>query len=449
MLKKIFLIALVTVFSITVQTTYAQGIGVNETGASPDPSAGLDVDFDDRGLLGPRLTTAQRNSINSPAQGLQIFNIDTDCIEVYFSSGGWLPVRCGCPSFAAATFASPASVGVGLIATFSADSISSSLDYIWSFQNGTPSTSSNTFENVTWSQAGTYEVSLTVTEENGCSATETINVLVDATVSGLYSFNNCGQTGRLGPTQTQCNTEYSGTTLGGNVTVNSGVQTWVVPTSANYRITVVGAKGGDANSSNQGGLGVSMRGDFSFNAGDQLDIIVGHRGQNTGYAGGGGASAVSLNNNPLIVAGGGGGGNSVTNQNSGYDAVTGQNGVASNWPGGTGGNGANGGQAQGGAGFFSDGLTAGSGSSAPQSLQNGGAGGDGYSTYWGGFGGGGSGFGGGGGGGGYSGGSAGSYSCCTSVEAPGGGGGSFNNGTNQVNIAGFNSGHGYVIIEQL
>lgn len=44
MLKKIFSTVLITIFcSIAMQTIYAQGIGINETGAAPDSSAILDV----------------------------------------------------------------------------------------------------------------------------------------------------------------------------------------------------------------------------------------------------------------------------------------------------------------------------------------------------------------------------------------------------------------------
>lgn len=46
----------------------------------------------------------------------------------------------------------------------------------------------------------------------------------------VYSFTNVGATGRFGPTQTQVNNAYSGTTLGGQVSINTqGVQEWVVP----------------------------------------------------------------------------------------------------------------------------------------------------------------------------------------------------------------------------
>jgi len=66
---------------LLVQAAFAQGIGVNETGANPDPSAGLDADFTNKGFLPPRLTTAQRDAIVTPAEGLMIYNTDLKCVQ--------------------------------------------------------------------------------------------------------------------------------------------------------------------------------------------------------------------------------------------------------------------------------------------------------------------------------------------------------------------------------
>src|SRR5258708_4812306 len=57
-------------FLFTLCTVHAQNIGINNTGAAPVASAALDVDATNKGLLIPRLTTAQRNNISSPATGL-------------------------------------------------------------------------------------------------------------------------------------------------------------------------------------------------------------------------------------------------------------------------------------------------------------------------------------------------------------------------------------------
>ena len=59
----------------------AQNVGIGT--AAPDPSARLHVEDNQRGILIPRLTTAQRNGIVGPARGLIIYNIDCDVIEYY------------------------------------------------------------------------------------------------------------------------------------------------------------------------------------------------------------------------------------------------------------------------------------------------------------------------------------------------------------------------------
>ena len=49
------------------------------------------------------------------------------------------------------------------------------------------------------------------------------------------TFTNAGATGREGPSQSQINTAYDGTTLDDAVTVNTqGIQEWTVPASVSY-----------------------------------------------------------------------------------------------------------------------------------------------------------------------------------------------------------------------
>jgi hypothetical protein len=60
----------------------AQGVGINETGAAPDPAAGLDINFNNKVFLPPRLTTEQRNGILSAPTGAMIYNITLACLQV-------------------------------------------------------------------------------------------------------------------------------------------------------------------------------------------------------------------------------------------------------------------------------------------------------------------------------------------------------------------------------
>jgi len=58
-------------------------IAINTDGRLPDSTAILDVQSTNQGLLFPRLTTAQRDAIQNPADGLMIFNTDTKILEVF------------------------------------------------------------------------------------------------------------------------------------------------------------------------------------------------------------------------------------------------------------------------------------------------------------------------------------------------------------------------------
>jgi len=63
-------------------------VGINGAATDPHPSAMLDVQSLERGFLPPRMTTAQRNAIASPASGLMIFNTDTECLNLW-TGGAW------------------------------------------------------------------------------------------------------------------------------------------------------------------------------------------------------------------------------------------------------------------------------------------------------------------------------------------------------------------------
>ena len=257
-----------------------------------------------------------------------------------------------------------------------------------------------------------------------------------------HTFTNCSATGSAGPVQASCRSAYSTTWDENNsyFTVTGGIQSWTVPITGNYTITVVGGGGGGGAT---GGKPASMRGDFSLSQGAVIKILVGQLGTSDYGGGGGGGSFVVTNTNSALIVGGGGGGKSHNN-NAGADASIVANPGSSNGdatgPNSVGGCGMNGG---GGGGFSTD------GSAGAKSFLNGGSGGGRQtgscvSSGLGGFGGGGGGGNGGGGGGGYFGGAPGQ----NLNPYPGGsGGGSYNNGTNQSNSLAANAtNHGSVTI---
>lgn len=85
-MKKVLTIvlAIATYHSVT-----AQNVGIGTT--TPNSSALLDITSTTKGLLMPRMTTAQRNAIVSPADGLLIYNTTTDELNQR-QNGAWKTV---------------------------------------------------------------------------------------------------------------------------------------------------------------------------------------------------------------------------------------------------------------------------------------------------------------------------------------------------------------------
>jgi hypothetical protein len=100
-----------------------------------------------------------------------------------------------------------------------------------------------------------------------------------------------------------------------------GIQEWTVPVNGTYKITAIGASGGNSMNAS-GGLGAEVSITYNLKKSDILKIIVGVGGQNNNNdgiygSGGGGGSFVILGNQPIIVAGGGGGAGNATSTNGG------------------------------------------------------------------------------------------------------------------------------------
>ncbi len=543
-------LSLILFFLSVAQMTMAQvTIGSSNP---PDPSAVLDLQSTQGGLLLPRLSTTQRNALSNPPEGLVIFNTTTKCVESWFLTG-WKSIECECTTppnqpgniqgpaqvcpgqdsvwfsvapvsgassylwtinnqdtlssgqgsdsilvhFSAGTGSraitvsaqngcgvspaanlsmnvqlldntftvNPSSPNVNNAAQFSANQ--SGASYAWTFQSGTPASSVAQNPQVTWTQTGNYQVQLTVSDNFGCSVQGSQQVTVTNCQAQTWTFTNCAQTGRTGPSQSQCNSSYGP----GVVNVSSGIQEWTVPASGTYRIQAAGAEGGrgktnstSSYSSSTPGRGAVIQGDFSLNAGQVIRILVGQKGQEQtinnqlGGGGGGGSYVVTNTNNILVIAGGGGGSGRYNGDNGsgGQTGPSGTNGLGANGAaGGTNGNGGSnsgcGYEGGGGAGYSGNGSNP-AGTNA-QSYLNGGNGAT-WCNCWssgneGGFGGGGgTGPHGGGGGGGYSGGGGGGDINCGG-NGGGGGGGSLNNGTNQSNTSNTHTGHGQVTITRI
>jgi hypothetical protein len=147
-------------------------LGVNNP--SPDPSAVLDVKSNSKGLLIPRMTTAERNAINTPANGLQIFNITTNCLEI-FANSLWQSIGCACTS---KPKISP--IALQTIAN------SSQITWIWNLVSGATGYKYNTIND--------YNIAI----DNGASQVfDQTGLTCGPQFRNLYvwAYNACGSTG--------------------------------------------------------------------------------------------------------------------------------------------------------------------------------------------------------------------------------------------------------------
>ena len=69
-------------------------VAINTDGSLPNSSAMLDIKSIDKGLLTPRLTTAQRTAIASPATGLVVYDTDVNKF-FYYAIGSWIEMGTG------------------------------------------------------------------------------------------------------------------------------------------------------------------------------------------------------------------------------------------------------------------------------------------------------------------------------------------------------------------
>ncbi len=92
-MKSLCCLIVLTFFIISFPTKiFTQGnIGINNDGSSPHSSAMLDVKSSNKGLLIPRITTSERDEINSPASGLMIFNTVENAFN-FFDGTSWIKI---------------------------------------------------------------------------------------------------------------------------------------------------------------------------------------------------------------------------------------------------------------------------------------------------------------------------------------------------------------------
>ena len=186
--KKSFASALLALL-VTLTATAQVGVGTN----SPNASAQLDVSSTTKGLLPPRMTTAQRNNISNPANGLIIFNTTSNSLNV-FLLGNWYQLSATLPSGSIGSLSVGSASNTGTLYTgLAASGVSSVISY----------TGGNGETHGGQAVSSTGVTGLTATLSSGIFAVGagTLTYTITGTPSGggtaSFALNIGGQTGTL------------------------------------------------------------------------------------------------------------------------------------------------------------------------------------------------------------------------------------------------------------
>ncbi len=185
MTKKIFSFVLAAMLLLIGLQLIAQ-VGINDHSGVPDNSAMLDVSSASKGFLPPRMTTAQRDAIQTPAEGLTIYNTDLKCIEFYAgSANGW---HSPCLSFGTISCAGPVVSGVYMERTplSAANTVSVTLTNATA---GGYNISTNTVNGFRFSKMGTFtSIGSHLVVLNGSGIPDTAGI---ATFNVTYGNSSC------------------------------------------------------------------------------------------------------------------------------------------------------------------------------------------------------------------------------------------------------------------
>lgn len=88
--KSIAVIILIGFLVINIKANAQVGVGTT----NPEPSSMLDVVSNSKGFLPPRMDTTARDGITTPANGLLIYNTDSNKLN-YFNGASWQVVQTG------------------------------------------------------------------------------------------------------------------------------------------------------------------------------------------------------------------------------------------------------------------------------------------------------------------------------------------------------------------
>jgi len=258
----------ITLLFTSLSVVNAQNIGINTTGASPAPTALLDVSSTTQGELVPRMNTLQMNAIGLPATGLLIFNTDCNVFD-YWNGAAWTPILSATDIPGAIT--GNTTVCTGSIQTYSISAVSGATSYTWTIPVG-------------WiinSGQGTTSISTTVDSSQG-------NVCVMASTPCGTSNPSCTSVfvNPYGP-----GSQYAQGIQSQIFTYVGTVQTFTVPACVtSLTVKAWGAGGGGGGFDTYGSVTIDYNGGggayatstVGVNPGDILQIYVGGAGQ-AGY----------------------------------------------------------------------------------------------------------------------------------------------------------------------
>jgi len=300
MKKRIFIL-----LALGVSMASIAQVKISTGSDTPDASSMLEVESSTKGFLPPRMTTAERDAIGSPAVGLVIYNTTTNCLN-YRNTNDWLEVCGNLPGAIAALSCGTATHNGTLTSGYGASSVSSVVSY-------------------TGGNGGTYDgQTLNSTGVTGLTATLTAGTLASGGGSLTYTIE--GTPGSIGTASFDLN-------IGGqSCTLERTVLPWSPISATGGTVTEFTANG------TNGVNGVQYRvhsfttvGNSSFNVTNSgtdglVDylVVAGGGGGGGGYGGGGGAGgfrsgtglSVNAGTDYIITVGNGGayesdGGNSV------------------------------------------------------------------------------------------------------------------------------------------
>ncbi len=91
-MQRFFFVLLLCISTLYSLKSAAQNVAINAGGDPGHASSILDVESEQKGVLLPRMSAAQRNAINAPAEGLLVYQNDGDRGFYVFTGSEWRPV---------------------------------------------------------------------------------------------------------------------------------------------------------------------------------------------------------------------------------------------------------------------------------------------------------------------------------------------------------------------